>query len=124
MVRMIILRRVSNNERGSELAEHLNQFESCWRNIEKTPIGDISEKQSGTKQSRAGDHLPAAFRLQIGDACLWLAFVALAQHTDGNRRAFGFRSRERAGANQFGIVRVRDHGHNPVPAEIESHGRK
>src|SRR5581483_6773419 len=69
-------------------------------------VADSAAEQLGPEQFRRPGHLPAAHRGQVGDALGRLALVGPA---------------ERAGAEQFGVVRVGDDGQHALPGEVEPH---
>jgi len=121
MVGMIILRSVSENERGFESPQYLDQNAARRKIVRQRAIGNVRGEKFGSEQVRAGGHFFAAPRSQVLAVATRLAFIASTQYANGDSRSVASGASESPGAKEVRIVGVGDDGKEPFGFEGKAH---
>ncbi len=123
VVRVVIFGRMSQHERWFETAINLHQLRSLRSIIGQLPIRMAAEKEFRAQHVRRSAHFLATHRRQPPYRLARLSFVTLTQntHCKGGTACFG--ASQRAGAEQFGVIGMRDDCEHALVFEAEFHFR-
>ena len=121
MIGVVVALRMGQDQRRPELAINIDQLPALQLAVDQLAIGKSAEEQRRPEKLCRRLHLASAHSGQILDRLSRLPLAPIAQNTNANLRALGLRPRERPGAEQLRVVRVRDHCQNAFVGKIEFH---
>jgi len=121
MIRMIILRRMRQHERGTEPAEDFRQFFGSGDVVLKSAVRNTGTEELRFEEAGGGSHFAPAYGSQIWDRLLRLALVAAAHDTNTDRCALVAGPGEGTGAEQLRVVRMSHDCQDTFGGEIEFH---
>src|SRR5207249_4545345 len=94
---------------------------ACANVVQEITVGNVGSEKLRAKQPGARRGFFPSLRGEIPLISASLAFVALAQHADGNGCPVAFRTSERSAAEKIGVIGMSDDGQNAFAFEGESH---